>query len=321
MKCLITGINGFAASHLADHLLELGHEVYGTVRIRPNTSNIDHLKEKIKLRIMDLHDPYAVDAVIHEIKPDAVFHLAAQSFVGISWQSPMETFETNILGTVHILEAVKSHCRNAKVHIASSSQVYGSIPFAEQPMGLRTRFNPMNPYDSSKLSQDMIALQYYNSYKLNIIRTRAFNISGPRRGQSFAESSWAKQIAQFEKTIIGEGNFHYIKHGNLESFRDYIDVRDVVKAYAKACFFGEAGQVYILGSGLPVKMSKVLDTLIEKSTQSERIKKIEDPERLRPSDTPYMEAGDSYLKNFLNSDLIPFEKTMEDLLNYWRERI
>jgi GDP-4-dehydro-6-deoxy-D-mannose reductase len=179
----------------------------------------------------------------------------------------------------------------------------------DQPMGKKTLFNPMNPYDTSKLAQDMLALQYFNSYKLNIIRTRAFNISGPRRGESFAESSWAKQIAELE--IHGGG---IIRHGNLESYRDYVDVRDVVKAYEHYAINGTPGELYILGSGIAQRMGNVLDTLISHSTAN--IFKEEDPARMRPSDTHFMIAGDSVL-----TQTIPFEQTMLDLLNYWRNKV
>jgi GDP-4-dehydro-6-deoxy-D-mannose reductase len=309
MRCLITGINGFAASHLADHLLKNGHEVIGTHRLRARMDNVAHIIEQITLAPMELNDSYGVFHTIAKFQPSVIFHLAAQSFVGWSWQFPEETLRTNVFGTLHILEAVKTHVPTARVHIASSSQVYGAIPEREQPMGLQTRFNPMNPYDTSKLAQDMLALQYFNSYGLNIIRTRAFNISGPRRGESFAESSWAKQIAELEKR--GGGT---IKHGNLESYRDYVDVRDVVKEYADLALTGQPGQLYILGSGQPVKMQAILSTLV--SLSSSPITLEIDPARLRPSDTPYMQAGDSILVPSYT-----IYETLKDLLNYWRERV
>lgn len=307
MKCLVTGCNGFAASHLIDRLIESGHEVIGTTRIRANKENISH--QTFQIYHMDLHDPFGVNHVIKTVKPDVIFHLAAQSFVGWSWNHPEETMKTNVMGTLYVLEAVRTHCPMAIVHIASSSQVYGAIGMEDQPMGKKTLFNPMNPYDTSKLAQDMLALQYYNSYGLNIIRTRAFNISGPRRGESFAESSWAKQIAELE--IHGGG---IIKHGNLESYRDYVDVRDVVRAYEHLALTGTPGELYILGSGTARRMSDVLDELI--SHTDAKIFKEQDPTRMRPSDTPFMIAGDSVLKQRYD-----FSQTMKDLLDFWRERV
>jgi GDP-4-dehydro-6-deoxy-D-mannose reductase len=314
MICLVTGSNGFAASHLIEHLLDLGHDVLGTYRIRSDLANLKDIPptDKLTLTPMDLHDPFGVENVIKDFKPDLVFHLAAQSFVGWSWSHPKETIETNVNGTLYLLEAIRKHAPLARVHIASSSQVYGK-ECPRDGMGKNTLFSPMNPYDTSKLSQEMLGLQYFNSYGLKVVRTRAFNISGPRRGESFAESSWAKQIAQIE--IYGPGT---IDHGNLESFRDYVDVRDVVRCYAKACFEGDPGELYILGSGNPQKMDDVLNLLISLSVV--KITKSEDPARMRPSDTPFMKSKNSVLQKWVEHP-ISFQKTMSDLLNYWRGRV
>lgn len=314
MKALITGINGFAASHLADHLIENGVEVIGTHRIRYQKENIEHLK--VKLYPMELNDPYGVESVVKSVRPDVVFHLAAQSFVGWSWDHPVETLQANVIGTVHLLEAVRKHVPGCYFQVASSSQVYGKVSELDMPMGKLTHFSPMNPYDTSKLAQDMLCLQYFNSYKLNIVRTRAFNISGPRRGESFAESSWAKQIA-----LIEAGKQEpVIYHGNLDSERDYIDVRDTVKAYVKAAIFGKPGEVYIIGSGIPRSMRSILMTLLEHTDRDIELK--QDAKRMRPSDTTTMRADTSDMNWLLNDQaIIPFEQTMLDLLNYWRERV
>jgi len=313
MKCLITGITGFAASHLADVLLQDGHEVIGTQRLRAKQDNVLHLKGRIKVENMELHDPFGVEDVIKKHKPDAVFHLAAQSFVGWSWKNPEETLKTNINGTLYVLNAIRDHVPNARVHVSSSSQIYGNMPGV---MGKETLFNPMNPYDTSKLAQDMLALQYYNSYSMNIVRTRAFNISGPRRDECFAESSWAKQIAEIE---AGKRE-PVIYHGNLESERDYIDVRDVVQGYRNACFFGTPGAVYILGSGIPRKMRMILGHLVSLSTRKDIVLK-QDMARMRPSDTPTMQADTSDVADLIGEEKIPLYQTLEDLLNYWRIKV
>lgn len=313
MRCLISGVSGFAGSHLAEYLISQGQDVHGTVRARPDRKNISHLD--IKTHLMDLNDAHGVSSVIKDVKPDALFHLAAQSFVGWAWQFPEETLRTNIIGTLNVLEAVRSHVPNCFVHIASSSQVYGKVSPEDMPMGEKTPCSPMNPYDTSKLGQDMLALQYFNSYGMNIVRTRAFNISGPRRGELFAESSWAKQVAMIEKGLQEP----VIYHGNLETERDYIDVRDVVKCYSKACFQGEPGGLYIVGSGVPRSMREII-------TFFQRIAKVqielkEDSKRMRPSDTKTMRADTSDMKWFFpDGTIISFEKTMKDLLDYWRER-
>ena len=313
MKVLITGVSGFAGSHLAEYLISLGHEVHGTIRARPDTKNI--IGMNVETHLMDLNDAYGVSSLIKEVKPDALFHLAAQSFVGWAWKFPEETLRTNIIGTLKVLEAVRNHVPNCKVHIASSSQVYGKVSEKDMPMGKLTPCSPMNPYDTSKLGQDMLALQYFNSYKLNIVRTRAFNISGPRRGELFAESSWAKQIADIEKSEVNRTIFH----GNLDSERDYIDVRDVVKCYVKACFDGTPGELYIIGSGIPRSMREIITFLI--SIAKVPIELKQDPDRMRPSDTATMRADTSDMEWLTEGNkLIDFHDTMHDLLQYWRKR-
>jgi GDP-4-dehydro-6-deoxy-D-mannose reductase len=311
MKVLVSGANGFAASHLIEHLLSLGHEVHGTIRARARMDNISHLD--IQLHLMELNDAFGVNSVIKEVMPDAIFHLAAQSYVGWAWKFPEETMRTNVMGTLNILEAVRNNCKDCRVHIASSSQVYGKVSESDMPMGKLTQCSPMNPYDTSKLAQDMLALQYFNSYRMNIVRTRAFNISGPRRGELFAESSWAKQIAMIER---GQQEA-VIYHGNLESERDYIDVRDVVKCYTRACFDGDPGSLFIIGSGMPHSMREIIETL--RSGSDKKIELKEDPSRMRPSDTHTMRSDISDMDWLLPGEyLIPFKQTMTDLLEYWR---
>jgi len=313
MRCLVTGVSGFAGSHLAEHLISQGQDVVGTIRARPDTKNISHLK--IKTHLMDLNDAHGVAHVIKEVRPDAVFHLAAQSFVGWAWQFPEETLRTNIIGTLNVLEAVRNHVPKCYVHIASSSQVYGKVRPEDMPMGVNTPCSPMNPYDTSKLAQDMLALQFFNSYGMNIVRTRAFNISGPRRGELFAESSWAKQVADIEK---GKQE-PVIYHGNLDAERDYIDVRDVVKCYSKACFHGEPGALYMVGAGVPRSMREIIHFFKDSSNFPIELK--QDPKRMRPSDTMTMRADTSDMNWMMDGrGLIPFEKTMGDLLEYWRSR-
>lgn len=317
MKCLVTGANGFAASHLIERLLEKGHEVFGTLRTRFREENLVLFKDNVRFFFCDYSDPFGIESIIKTVQPDVVFHLAAQSFVGSSWSHPEETLKTNLFGTLYLLEAVRKHCPEARVHIASSSQVYGKIEGGE--LGLDTLYNPMNPYDTSKLAQDMLSLQYFNSYGLKIIRTRAFNITGPRRGDSFAESSWAKQIVDLERKGGGE-----LLHGNLESARDYIDVRDVVVGYTSAAFEGEPGKVYILGSGKSTKMGDILKILIDCRMDGIQIDLKQDPSRMRPSDTPSMQAKDSSLESMValaeNRPLIPLRKSLIDLLNYYRDK-
>ena len=231
MTALITGINGFAASHLAELLLKEGWKVAGTKRVRAKTENIEHIVQDIELYICELTDAFAVREVIKRVKPDVVFHLAAQSFVPLSWKAPHLTFETNVLGTINVLEACRELEKSPVILVTSSSQIYGN---AELPFGRNTLPDPQNPYDVSKLAQEQVARVYWKSYGLRVRITRAFNITGPRRQEFMADSSFARQVALCEARRQGE-----IVVGNLETTRDFVDVRDVVKGYLNVTQKGE----------------------------------------------------------------------------------
>ena len=310
-KALITGVAGFASSHLAEELLRRGWKVYGTKRLWDSTENIDHIIDKIEMYLCDVTDVYQVREVINRVRPQAIFHLAAQSFVPVSWKAPQMTMETNVIGTINVLEAARELELPPIILVTSSSQIYGN---AEPPFGLNTLFRPMSPYDVSKLAQEMIAQAYQRSYKMRIRITRAFNITGPRRQEFMAESSFAKQIALCEKGLQTD-----IKVGNLDTTRDYVDIRDVVRGYIDAVDNGEDGGIYILGSGIEHSIKEVLDTLIGFAKVKPNI--ITDPNLLRPSDTPRMIADTTSAEKIGWKAFIPFEKSLEDLLNFWREKI
>ncbi len=317
MRVLITGITGFAGSHLADFLLEKGNiEVYGTERWRSRTENIEHIKDRITLMGCDIRDASSVKSLIEKIKSDRIFHLAAQSFVPTSWHAPQETLTTNIIGELNVFEAVRELGINPIIQIAGSSEEYGLVEEAELPVKETNPLRPLSPYAVSKVGQDLLGYQYYKSYGLNIIRTRGFNHSGPRRGEVFVCSDFAKQIAKIEK----KKQEPIIHVGNLEAIRDFTDVRDMVKAYWLATEKGKPGEVYNICSGKGWKIKEVLDILL--GLTKEKIKVKKDPKRMRPSDVPVL-IGDC--KKFREvtgwKPEIPFEKTLEDLLNYWRERV
>ena len=312
-KVLITGVSGFAASHLADLCLEKNYEVIGTTRLRDDISNIEHLK--IPIEYCDILDSKNVDEVIKRIMPDIVFHLAGQSFVGKSWEAPDLTLTTNIIGTLNVLESVRKYRPDAIFHVASSSQVYGKVE--KFPMTVNTPFNPMSPYDVSKLSQEMLVRQYHNSYLMDVRITRAFNITGPRRADFFAETTFAKQIALIEKGLQEP----IIRVGNLDSARDYIDVRDAVRGYLLSIEKGKSGEIYILCSGVATTIKTILDMLLSLSTVK-NIKIEIDPGRIRPSDTPKMYGDYSLTKEKLGWEpKIPLDKTLNDLLDYYRSKI
>ena len=315
-KVLITGITGFAGSHLTELLLKRKYRIFGTVRPRSKTENIDHLRHKIKLFDADILDSHSVYEVVKTAKPDYIFHLAAQSFVPTSWASPANTLETNVVGTVHLFEAVRKLEIDPVIQLANSSEEYGLVKPSEIPVKETNPLRPLSPYAVSKVAMDMLGYQYFRSYKLKIIRTRAFNHTGPRRGESFVCSNFAKQIAEIEK---GKKE-PILLVGNLEAKRDFSDVRDIVKAYLLAVQKGEPGEVYNICSEKSRSINQVLEMLLSMSKTKVKIKK--DPARMRPSDVLILEGDCSKFKKKTGwKPRIKFEKTLKDLLDYWRERV
>lgn len=316
MRVLITGITGFVGSHLAEYALAEGARVYGTLRWRSRSENIDHIKDKLALEDCDVRDASNVYEVVKTVKPDWIFHLAAQSFVPTSWKSPAETLITNIVGALNVLEAVRKLALDCRVHIAGSSEEYGLVLPHQTPITEDNPLYPLSPYGVSKVAQDLLGFQYYHSYQLKIVRTRAFNHTGPRRGEVFVTSNFAKQIVEVEKGIRPP----VIKVGNLEAKRDFTDVRDIVKAYWLALEKGVPGEVYVLASGTALSIREVLEKLLKLSQVKVKIEV--DPERMRPSDVPLL-VGDSsrFRKQTGWKPGIPLDKTLQDLLDYWRARI
>lgn len=316
-KALITGVTGMAGSHLADYLLTLGNvEVHGTYRWRSRRENIEHLNGKITLHDCDVRDYKNVLKVIEGVKPDFIFHLAAQSFVPTSWVSPASTMKDNIEMQINVFEAVREVGIDPAIQIALSSEEYGLVHPDEVPMNEENPLRPLSPYAVSKVAQDMMGYQYNQSYGMRIIRTRTFNHEGPRRGEVFVTSNFAKQIAEIE---AGKKE-PVIEVGNLEAKRDWSDVRDVVRGYWLAVNKCEPGDVYVLASGKTRTVQEMLDTLLDFSTVKVQVK--QDPSRMRPSDVEILWGDYSKFKQRTGWEpSIPFEKTMEDLLNYWRERV
>lgn len=318
MRVLITGITGFAGSHLADYILAQHSdvEVFGTIRWRSRRENITHIEDKIGLFHADLKDIVSVKKCLAEIKPDWIFHLAAQSFVPFSWNCPAETFTINSVGEINLFEAALSLKLSPKIHIAGSSEEYGLVLPEELPMKETSPLRPLSPYAVSKVAQDLLAWQYFKSYGLKTVRTRGFNHTGPRRGEVFICSNFARQIAEIEK---GKRDA-VIQVGNLEAKRDFTDVRDIVRAYWLCLEKGEEGEVYNVGTGKAYPMKEVLDMLLSMSKVNVKIEV--DPNRLRPSDVPILISDCSKFVSLTGwKPEIPFQKSLEDLLNYWRERV
>ncbi len=318
MKVLITGIAGFVGSHFTEYFLEKGGiDIFGIERWKASTENIAHLKDKIKLYDeCDINDIVSMRDILKKVNPDFIIHLAAQSFVPTSWTAPAETIKTNMIGEVNLFEALRSLKMNPKIIVAGSSEEYGFVEKKELPIKETNPLRPLSPYAVSKVGQDLLGYQYYKSYGLNVIRTRAFNHTGPRRGESFVTSNFAKQIASIEN---GKQEA-VIQVGNLEAKRDFTDVRDVVRAYWLIMQKGSPGEVYNICSGKAYSIKRVLDILLSLTDVPVKIK--QDPARMRPSDVPVLLGDCTKMKKLTGwKPEIPFEKTLEDLLNYWRGRV
>ena len=315
-RALITGITGFVGSHLAEFLLEKKIEVYGTRRWRSKLDNIINIEGRINLLEADIRDGYSVAKVVEESSPDFIFHLASQSSVSTSWRAPADTMETNTIGTIHLLEAVRQSKCDPVIQIAGTSEEYGMVYPDELPVREKNPLRPLSTYAVSKLATDKLGYQYHMSYELKVVITRAFNHTGPRRGDVFVTSNFAKQIAEIEQGI--KKPIIYV--GNLNASRDFTDVRDIVKAYWLAVTKCEYGNVYNICSEKIRTIQSVLDLLLGLTDKKIEIK--QEPSRIRPSDVEVIYGDCSKFKAKTGwKQEIAFEKTMIDLLNYWRERV
>lgn len=318
MKVLITGITGFAGSHLADFILKEHADVrvYGMIRWRSRRENIRHLTDSVELVEADLKDMVSMKKCLAHVKPDRIFHLAAQSFVPTSWTCPSETFCINSIGQINLFESLLSLGLKPGIQIAGSSEEYGLVHEDEVPMKETNPLRPLSPYAVSKVAQDLLGYQYHQSYGLPVVRTRGFNHTGPRRGEVFICSNFARQIAEIEA-----GKREPVMYvGNLEAKRDFTDVRDMVRAYWLSLEKGEPGDVYNIGSGTTYKIKDVLDMLL--SMTDKKVKVEVDPDRLRPSDVPILLADSSKFRKVTGWEpRFEFSRSLKDLLDYWRERI
>ncbi len=317
MRVLITGFTGFVGSHLADYLVARGDvEVFGTYRWRSRMDNVEHLRGRVQLVECDLREAAAARRVIREVRPDRVFHLAAQSYVPTSWLTPGETLGGNVLGQLNLFEAVRELDRPARVHVAGSSEEYGLVLPGEIPIREDSPLRPLSPYGVSKVAQDLLAYQYWQSYRLHVVRTRGFNHTGPRRGEVFVTSNFARQIAEIEKGLREP----VVLVGNLDSVRDFTDVRDMVRAYWLALEQGVPGEVYNICSGRGYTAGQVLDILLDLAHVQVTVQ--EDPARMRPSDVTLLVGDCSKFQSVTGwQPTIPFEVTLKDLLEHWRKRV
>jgi GDPmannose 4,6-dehydratase len=324
-RALITGITGMVGSHLADFLLqETDWDIIGMTRWRSPLDNIAHLldrvnrRDRIQLVHGDLRDSLSMSEVVRTARPDFVFHLAAQSFPKTSFTAPLETMDTNVQGTNRLLEALRQHAPEAVIHVCSSSEVFGRVPKEKLPIDEECTFHPASPYAISKVGTDLIGRFYGEAYGMKVMTTRMFTHTGPRRGDVFAESTFAKQIAMAEGNLIAP----VIKVGNLSSLRTFADVRDAVRAYFMLVTINPTGgQYYNIGGDFTCTVGDMLNTLISMSTVRNISVEV-DPERLRPIDADLQVPNIAKFRAHTGWEpRIPFEQTMRDLLDYWREGV
>ncbi|MCM8813386.1 MAG: GDP-mannose 4,6-dehydratase [Candidatus Omnitrophica bacterium] len=328
-RALITGITGMVGSHLADYLLEHTEwDIYGLCRWRSPLDNVEHLlerankKERLYFLYGDLNDSVSLHKAVETSSPDYVFHLAAQSYPRTSFDAPLDTLNTNILGTARLLETLK-YFRDAGrgdpvIHVCSSSEVFGRVPKEKVPIRETESFHPASPYAISKTGTDLLGQFYAQAYGLKTVTTRMFTHTGPRRGDVFAESTFAKQIAMIEAGLLDP----VVKVGNLDSLRTFADVRDAVRAYYMLVTINPVpGEFYNIGGSYTCTVGQMLEYLLSRS--SRRDIRIEvDPERLRPIDADLqVPCTDKFKQHTGWQPQIPFEKTMDDLLEYWRQRV
>lgn len=320
MRVLITGITGFVGSHLADYILANHSDVmlYGIKRWRSPRDNIRHIEEQLKLFDVDLRDLGSLIYALNEVKPDIIFHLAAQSYVSTSYIAPADTMDTNVNGTLNLLEAIRITKIDPVIHVCSSSEVYGQVSEKDLPITEDCVLRPVSPYAVSKVGEDMLAYMYHQAYGLKTIRSRMFTHSGPRRGEVFVDSFFALQIARIEKGLQSS----VLRVGNLDSVRTFCDVRDTIRAYWDLVNQCKPGEVYNIGGDTTLTIRQMLDMLLDMSGCKDNIKVEVDPALLRPADvTLQIPSYEKFSSATGWRPEIPYATTLKDMLDYWRSLV
>lgn len=316
-KAFITGITGFAGSHLARLLHSNGqYDVSGTYLSEDSKLVLEDLSSDIDLIQLDLMDKKRVEDVVAELRPDLIFHLAALTAPGLSFDNPGKVFTNNVEAEINIFEAVRKVKLNPRILITSSAEVYGLVSPSDIPIDESTPLNPTNPYAVSKIAQDFLALQYFLSYKMEIVRARPFNHIGPGQTDSFAVAAFAKKIAEIENDKIKP----VLYVANLESKRDFTDVEDMARAYMLLIEKGQPGEAFNIGSGRGFKMSEILSKLLSMSDR--KIEVRQDKELLRPLDNPVLVCDPGKIEKATAWKAeIPIEETLKKILEYWRNKV
>jgi GDP-4-dehydro-6-deoxy-D-mannose reductase len=314
-RALITGVTGFAGGHLTAHLLELGNfEVHGVAL--DEGCGLDFLSRQVPVKFANLQVSQDVETLLQDIRPDHIYHLAAQACVPVAWRDPWGTFENNVRPELNLLQAMVTQRLGARLLVVASNEVYGAVPPEQLPVKEDAPLRPVNPYGVSKVAQDVLALQYHLSHGVDVLRVRAFNHLGPRQSPQFVAASFARQIAEAEAGLRPP----LLKVGNLDAQRDFTDVTDVVRAYALLMEKGEPGQAYNIGSGRARSVRCLLDVLLGMSTVAIQIE--QDPDRTRPVDAPIIVADVTRLRAATGwAPTISFEESLRRVLDYWRQVI
>lgn len=316
MKVLITGITGFAGGHLTELLARDSYEIYGTYLDPFNPKSLSPFQQKATFYPCDLTHPEAIEAVVKTVQPDFVYHLAGMSHVQKSWSLRETTLKVNLFGSLNLLESLRKFAPSARTLIVSSGEVYGEVPLDLQPISENFPIRPMTPYAVSKASLELLCYPYIYGDKLHIIIVRPFNHTGPRQNPTFVCSDFARQIAEIEKGLREPR----IYVGNLDTRRDFSDVRDVVRGYQMIMKKGQTGEIYNIASGKAYAIGELLDILLGLSRV--KIQVNPDPERIRPSDIPLLLGDNTKVRHQIGWEPeISIQDTLRDILNYWRERI
>lgn len=314
-KILITGVAGFAGSFLAQSFIEKGDcEVYGTSLSNTFSENITSLEGKLRLIPVDLQDSERVKEIIGDVTPDEIYHLAALASPTKSFASPVYTITNNIAIEANLFEAIKFHkLFSTRILITSSAEIYGIVDKKDLPMDEDTPLRPTSPYAVSKIAQDFLGLQYYLAEKMHIIRVRPFNHIGPRQSTQFVVARFASQIANIEKG----GTDPIIRVGNLDTKRDFTDVKDMVEAYCLLLEKGNPGEAYNVGSGISYKISDILEKLLSFSTVKVQVER--DPNLYRPADNPELVCDYTKMHQITGwKPKIGIDETLKNILDYWR---
>lgn len=324
MRALITGVGGFAGGYLAEYLAQHTEwDLFGVRRAPPPDGTLPHsplapgwaATLRLEMVAADLTDEEQTRRMLAATRPDLVFHLAAQAIVQRALADPAATLVNNIVSELNLLRGIRDLGLDTRVLLAGSSEEYGHVRPDDLPVDEDTPFRPENPYAVSKIATDMLGLQYYITYKMPIIRVRPFNHIGPRQSEHFVTSAFARQVARIEAGLQEP----VIRVGNLNSERDFTDVRDMVRAYHLALTQGVPGAVYNIGSGQSVSIRLILEMLIGLSNVAVQIEL--DPTQMRPSDVPVIVCDPRRFQQQTGwRPEIALGRSLMDILNYWRAR-